>query len=149
MPRCIGRYRAHGISRKWGHDSQPGQSIERVLKAWLKNENAQIQEVERATQWLASLDAEQRKVSAFVTRQGEVTAQPDSNSTPVWIDNLGYFDPKRPRTSPQLLVVDLSQLDMEAPLSNQEQGARKLLRQFVEGIDWRALSADMLRDAAP
>lgn len=151
--------------------------IERVLKAWMKNENAQLQEIEgaikglqttgakpgklsagqdvlrtrleRATQWLASLSAEQRKAPAFVTRQGEVTTQAEPNSTQVWIDNPAYFDLKRPRTAPQLLVLDLSQLDMETPLGSQDQGAPRLLRQFVEGIDWRALSADMLKDAAP
>lgn len=149
----------------------------RVLRAWLKNETALLQEVEtsikgleasgqnpgrlaaglgglrariaRSAQWLASLDAEQRRAPAFFTRQEEIVAQPEPNAAQVWVDNPTYFDPTRPRTAPQLLVVDISQLDMETPLVSQPMGSRRLLRQIVEGLDWRALAAEVLRATAP
>jgi hypothetical protein len=38
----------------------------------------------RGTQWLASLDAEQRKAPAVFTRQEEVAAQPEPNGAQVW-----------------------------------------------------------------
>jgi hypothetical protein len=151
--------------------------FERVLAAWLRHETAQLEQAQaelkalqaagikpgkldsgpdatrlriaRAKQRLASLGTAQRQAPAYVTQAEEVTLEPEPNAMPVWVDNPRYFDPSRPRTAIQLMVLDLSTLDMRTPLNEQPSGALKLLRQFVERIDWPALARLSQEEARP
>ena len=147
--------------------------LERVVKAWVVKQNADLDQVAatlklaEAAKDKASADMfrnlievnrpriekvrklldgppAQLKGPVFIGGRNEVQAEATPDTQQVWIDNPAYFDPKLPRSAVQLIAIDIASMNFDQAVGAQGD-VKRLGRQFIERIDWKALAEEGLK----
>jgi hypothetical protein len=147
--------------------------LERVVKAWVAAQNAELDKVaaalkqpevakDKATTAMFTqlievnrprvekvrklLDGPpaQLKGPVFIGGRAEVQAEPSPDTQQVWIDHPAYFDPKLPRSAVQLIAIDIAYMNFDRAGGAQDD-AKRLGRQFIEHIDWKAFAEEGLK----
>jgi hypothetical protein len=77
----------------------------------------------------------------------EILAQPSPDASALMMPNPAYFDPKLLRSAVQLMVIDISglQLDQAAAHNSDSFDSTFLTREFVERVDWKSIAKTELR----
>jgi len=77
----------------------------------------------------------------------EILAQPGPDASALMMPNPNYFDPKLPRSAVQLMVIDISGLQLDQPAARNGDGfdSTFLTREFLERVDWKSIAKTELR----
>jgi hypothetical protein len=95
-----------------------------------------------ARSMLSSLDPTGQDAPSFWSdSDSQVLAEERRGSRPIMIPNPAYFNSKLPRSSPQLLQVQVKRFDLSRPASGDPDSPLNAERALLENADWQRIAA--------